>query len=302
MSRRRPRTRADIAARATAPLALAAVIGLALTGCVPTPAPEPTASSDAPTASPSETATPTAAPPETEEVELYFSVSHPTDIDLIPETHELEVESDGDVLAVALAAITEGAIAPTDPDYANLWSGVPLRGVERAGDVLRVDLGGLLRGVGAEAEGVAIEQLVWTATGIEPGIRALTFTVDGDVVETLGGHVDAQGEFARGLPESTLSPLQIDAPAEGATVMSPLRASGVACVFEATFGWELLQGGTVIEEGFAMSAESCPARAPWSLDLGPRPAGEYTLVITEYSMKDGSVASTDTKTFTVSGT
>ncbi|MFP5290995.1 MAG: hypothetical protein ACLGH5_08445, partial [Actinomycetes bacterium] len=59
-------------------------------------------------------------------------------------------------------------------------------------------------------------------------IRALTFTVDGDVVETLGGHVDAQGEFARGLPESTLSPLQIGAPAEGATIMSPLRASGVA--------------------------------------------------------------------------
>lgn len=70
-------------------------------------------------ASPSETATSTAAPPETEEVELYFAVSHPTDIDLIPETHELEVESDGDVLEDALAAITEGTIAPTDPDYAN---------------------------------------------------------------------------------------------------------------------------------------------------------------------------------------
>lgn len=253
-------------------------------------------------ASPSETATPTAAPPETEEVELYFAVSHPTDIDLIPETHELEVESDGDVLEAALAAITEGTIAPTDPDYANLWRAVPLRGVEREGDVLRVDLGGLLQGVGAEAEFVAIEQLVWTATGIEPGIRALMFTVDGETVETLGGHADARGEFSRGLPESTLSPLQIDAPAEGATVMSPLRASGIACVFEATFGWELLQNGMVVEEGFAMSDESCPTRAPWSLDLGSRPAGEYTLVITEYSMKDGSVASTDTKTFTVSGT
>ncbi|MDO8337493.1 MAG: Gmad2 immunoglobulin-like domain-containing protein [Microcella sp.] len=302
MSRRRPTSRADILARATAPLALASVIGLGLAGCVPTPAPEPSGSSAPPTASPSETSTPTAAPPESEEVELYFAVSHPTDIDLIPETHELEVEPDGDVLAVALAAITEGAVAPTDPDYANLWRDVRLRGIERDGDVLRVDLGGLLQGVGSEAEFVAIEQLVWTATGIEPGIRALTFTVDGDVVETLGGHVDAQGEFARGLPESTLSPLQIDAPAEGATVMSPLRASGVACVFEATFGWELLQNGMVLEEGFAMSDESCPARAPWSLDLGPRPEGEYTLVITEYSMKDGSVASTDTKTFTVSGT
>lgn len=302
MSRRRPTICADIVVRASAPLALASALTIVLAGCVPTPAPEPSASTAPPSASasPSETATPTAAPPETEEVELYFAVSHPTDIDLIPETHELEVESD--VLEAALAAITEGTIAPTDPDYANLWRAVPLRGVEREGDVLRVDLGGLLQGVGAGAEFVAIEQLVWTATGIEPGIRALMFTVDGETVETLGGHADARGEFSRGLPESTLSPLQIDAPAEGATVMSPLRASGVACVFEATFGWELLQNGMVVEEGFAMSDESCPTRAPWSLDLGSRPAGEYTLVITEYSMKDGSVASTDTKTFTVSGT
>ena len=300
MSRRRLTSRADTVRRASAPLALASALVIGLAGCVPAPDPEPTGSSAPP--SPSETATPTAAPPETEEVELYFAVSHPTDIDLIPETHELEVESDGDVLDVALAAITEGTIAPTDTDYANLWRDVPLRGVERDGDVLRVDLGGLLQGVGAEAEFVAIEQLVWTAMGIEPGIRALMFTVDGETVETLGGHVDARGEFARGLAESTLSPLQIDTPAQGSTVTSPLRASGLACVFEATFGWELLQGGMVLEEGSAMSEEACPARAPWSLDLGPRQPGEYTLVITEYSMKDGSVASTDTKTFTVSGT
>ena len=300
MSRRRLTRRADTVRRASAPLALASALVIGLAGCVPAPDPEPTGSSAPP--SPSETATPTAAPPETEEVELYFAVSHPTDIDLIPETHELEVESDGDVLDVALAAITEGTIAPTDTDYANLWRDVPLRGVERDGDVLRVDLGGLLQGVGAEAEFVAIEQLVWTAMGIEPGIRALMFTVDGETVETLGGHVDARGEFARGLAESTLSPLQIDTPAQGSTVTSPLRASGLACVFEATFGWELLQGGMVLEEGSAMSEEACPARAPWSLDLGPRQPGEYTLVITEYSMKDGSVASTDTKTFTVSGT
>lgn len=297
---RRHTDRADLVVRASARLALASALALGLAGCVPAPGPEPTGSSAPP--SPSETATPTAPPPETEEVELYFAVSHPTDIDLIPENHELELEAGGDVLEAALAAITEGTIAPTDPDYANLWRDVRLRGIDRDGDVLRVDLGGLLQGVGAEAETVAIEQLVWTATGIEPGIRALTFTVDGDVVETLGGHVDAEGEFERGLPESTLSPLQIDAPAEGATVMSPLQASGVACVFEATFGWELLQNGMVLEEGFTMSEESCPARAPWALDLGPRPAGEYTLVITEYSMKDGSVASTDSKTFTVSGT
>lgn len=233
-------------------------------------------------------------------VELFYAVAHPTELDLVAERRE--IEHDGDPLDAALAGLIDGSLAPLDPDYRSLWSGVTLGGIARDGDLLRVDLDGALTGVGAEAEGIAIEQLVWTATSIEPSIRALVFTIDGATPETIGGHVDARGEFARGLPESTLTPVQIDSPTEGASVTSPLRATGVACVFEATFGWELLQGGTVIEEGFAMSAESCPARAPWSLDLGPRPAGEYTLVITEYSMKDGSVASTDTKTFTVSGT
>ncbi|KQV26448.1 hypothetical protein [Yonghaparkia sp. Root332] len=149
MSRRRLATRAELLIRASAHLALASALAVALAGCVPPPGPEPTASTAPPSARPSETAEPTAAPTETAEVELFFAVSHPTDIDLIPETHELEVESDGSAIEAALAAITEGAIAPTDPDYANLWRDVPLNGVERGGDVLRVDLGGLLQGVGA---------------------------------------------------------------------------------------------------------------------------------------------------------
>lgn len=283
--------------RALTPLAPAVLTLLMLSACG---GPPPSGPSAEPTPSPPPTsAEPTPSPSATAQVELYFAVAHPADLDLVGEVRE--ITHDGDVLEAAIRGLVEGTIAPLDPDYDDLWSGVPLRGLERDGDVLRVDLGGALTNVGAEAEAVAIEQLVWTATGIEPSIRALAFTIDGATPETLGGHVDARGEFARGLPESTLTPLQIDAPREGQTVDGPLRASGVACVFEATFGWELLQGGTVIDQGTAMSAESCPARAPWSLDLGARPAGEYTLVITEYSMKDGAVASTDSKTFTVSG-
>lgn len=284
------------ARRALAVSAIVASIA-ALSACADSPAP---GGSPSPTeTSPSATASPSPSPSTLADVQLFYAVSQPTELDLVGEQHEITY--DDDPLETALAGLIDGSLAPLDPDYRTLWSGAQLEGIERDGDVLRVDLSGPLTNVGAEAEGVAIEQLVWTATSIEPSIRALTFTIDGATPETIGGHVDARGEFVRGLPESTLTPVQIDTPAEGASTSSPLSATGVACVFEATFGWELLQGGTVIEEGFAMSAESCPARAPWSIDLGPRPAGEYTLVITEYSMKDGAVAATDSKTFTVTG-
>jgi hypothetical protein len=278
----------------TALLVSVAALGACADSPSPGGSPSPPDSS-----SPSASASPSPSPSALADVELYFAVAHPTELDLVAELHDINDASDP--LETALAGLIDGSLAPLDPDYRSLWTGATLVSIERDGDVLRVDLSGPLTNVGAEAEGVAIEQLVWTATSIEPSIRALVFTIDGATPETLGGHVDARGEFVRGLPESTLTPVQIDTPAEAASVSSPLRATGVACVFEATFGWELLQGGTVIEEGFAMSAESCPARAPWSLDLGPRPAGEYTLVITEYSMKDGSVAATDSKTFTVTG-
>lgn len=280
-------------------LAVGAIVAsiAALSACADSPAP---GGSPSPTeTSPSATASPSPSPSTLADVQLFYAVSQPTELDLVGEQHEITY--DDDPLETALAGLIDGSLAPLDPDYRTLWSGAQLEGIERDGDVLRVDLSGPLTNVGAEAESLAIEQLVWTATSIEPGIRALVFTIDGATAETLGGHVDARGEFVRGLPESTLTPVQIDTPAEGASVSSPLRAAGVACVFEATFGWELLQGGTVVDQGTAMSAESCPARAPWSLDLGSRPAGEYTLVITEYSMKDGAVASTDSKTFTVTG-
>ncbi|WAB80620.1 GerMN domain-containing protein [Microcella daejeonensis] len=252
-------------------------------------------SSASPSASPSES------PPPAHEasVELFFAISQPASIDLIGEVRTIEY--DGALLEGVIRTITEGEVRGADPDYDNLWNDVPLHGLSVEGDVLVVDLGSRLSGVGAEAEQVAIDQLVWTATGIDPSIRALSFTVDGAPVDTLAGHIDARGEFVRGSEAETLSPVQIDSPAEGETVVGAIVAQGRACVFEATFAWELISSGTVVDQGSGMSAESCPVRSPWTVELGARPPGEYTLVVTEISMKDGSAASVDTATFTVSG-
>jgi hypothetical protein len=280
--------------RAIAPVLL---VPLLLGSCTTEPgAPSPSAT---PPVSPSASEVPSPSS-FASEVEVFYVVTHPKGLDLVGETRELD--HSGDLLESTLAGLIGGRLAPVDPDYANLWSEVALNSLQRDNDVLRIDLGGPLTNVGAEAESLAIDQVVWTATGIDPSIRAVMFTINGATPETLGGHVDTQGEFVRGLPESTLTPLQILSPTEGEAVGGPFQASGVACVFEGNITWQLLQNGTVIDQGTTMSAGACPDRTPWSVDLGPQAAGEYTLVIIEYSMEDGEVSATDTKTFTVSGT
>ncbi len=247
---------------------------------------------------------PPATSPAAQEVvaDVYFSHAQPTEFTLIDEPQTVLVPDGASVLDTVLGAVVSGELQPIDPDYANLWgNGSVLLSTSRAGDVLTVDLTVGSLNVGAEAESIAIAQLVWTAVGLDPAIGAVQLTIDGAVAETLAGHVDISGPISPEPPESVLTPVQIVAPAEGASVMSPVVASGVACVFEASFLWQLEGPGGSLVEGSGMAAEACPARADWQLDLGDLAAGDYVLTVLELSMNDGSVSSTDSKAFTVTG-
>lgn len=247
--------------------------------------------------------TPTATEPAMQSIELdiYFAHSQPTELTLIGEPHTLEVPVGEPMLDAVLDELVSGRLQPIDPDYDNLWDAGTVLSASRTGDVLTVDLSGVEMTVGAEAESIAIAQLVWTTLAIEPAIAAVQLTIDGAAALTLAGHVDISGPIAPAAPESVLTPVQITAPAEGATVMSPVTAVGLACVFEATVQWRLDGPGGAVQEGSTMATEACPARAPWQLDLGDLAPGEYLLTVIERSAMDGSIASTDSKAFTVSG-
>lgn len=260
-----------------------------LAGCVGPPAPHSTEPPPTPSASATELSA---------TVEVYFAHSQSTRLTLISENHELRYT--GDLLETALAGVIAGTIQPIDPDYTNLWGdATALRSLSREGDILTVDLefGGLT--VGAEAEGIAIAQLVWTSMAIDPTIGALAITVDGQPVETLAGHVDTSGLLGRDAAESILTPVQIMSIVDGDLVTNPVQVSGVACVFEATVSWQLRGPGGEQAEGFTMAAEACPARGRFTIDLGSLAPGVYELTVIEYSMKDGSIASSDSKRFTV---
>jgi spore germination protein GerM len=274
---------------------------LALSGCAgqgpdASPSASPPTPSDTPPPSPS--TSPSTEP--SQPVEVFFAHRQATRTTVIAETHTVDVGAAP--MDAVLAKLVSGAIQPLDPDYENLWgAGSELLSTSADDGILTVDLSPGVLSLGSEAEEMAIAQLVWTATALDPSVTAVQLTLDGAVAETLTGHVDITSPISPEPPENVLSPLQITSPAEGAMTTSPVVVSGLACVFEATFSWLLVGADGTLAEGVGMSSEACPARADWSVDLGDLAPGAYELTVIEYSMEDGSVASTDSKTFTVTG-
>lgn len=144
-------------------------------------------------------------------------------------------------------------------------------------------------GLGADQQRIAVQSLVWTATAA----AQLNVPVR---VEVTGGKAafasTPAGNYAR--PASTSSytdlvPIWADSPTPGATVTVPVSVTGQACVFEAQFSWELLQGSTVVKSGNTMASIACPDYGTYSITLGSLPSGSYTIRLYDLSMKDGSV-------------
>jgi hypothetical protein len=144
-------------------------------------------------------------------------------------------------------------------------------------------------GLSADQQRIAVQSLVWTATA------AAQLNVPVRVEVTGGKAVFATkpaGNYAR--PASTTSytdlvPIWADSPTPGATVTVPVTVTGQACVFEAQFSWELLQGSTVVKSGNTMASIACPDYGTYSIPLGSLSAGSYTIRLYDLSMKDGSV-------------
>ncbi len=154
-------------------------------------------------------------------------------------------------------------------------------------------------GLTALQQRIAVQSLVWTATA------AAQLTVPVRVEVTGGRPVFATtpaGSYSRPPASSSytdLVPIWVDTPVIGDTVKSPVAVQGEACVFEAQFSWELLQGTTVVKSGNAMATSGCPDRGSYSIDLGALAGGQYTIHLWEVSMKDGSVQYETRVPFTV---
>jgi hypothetical protein len=209
------------------------------------------------------------------------------------------VSSEMDLGSVVARGLVSGMLQPLDPDYQNLWgSYATLIQVSVVGDTVVVDLDLGALDWGAEGEARAIEQVVWTLTGVY-GLPEVSFLVNGEVAETFAGHVDTTVTFERGFDFEVLNNVQITSITEGSELISPVKVEGEACAFEAALVWELYRQETLISSGFTTAREACPTRSLWEVDLGDLLSGDYQIVVWEESAEDGSVHSVDSKRFSI---
>jgi hypothetical protein len=124
------------------------------------------------------------------------------------------------------------------------------------------------------------------------------FLVDGKPTDTLLA-TDTSEPVPPTSADSTLAPVLITSPTEGATVPGQFEVTGKASTFEANVVWELEQGDTTVRHGYT-TAQECCTLSPYSFTV-TAPPGTYTLVVhdTDESDGEGVGTSADTKTITV---
>jgi hypothetical protein len=146
-------------------------------------------------------------------------------------------ETDG-VGAEAVEALLEGP-SETERD-AGLATAVPegteLLGLSIADGVATVDLSGAFaEGGGSLSMQSRVAQVVYTLTQF-PSVERVAFRLDGEPVEAIGGEgVLVDPPVGRAAFESVTPIILVEEPTFGEDAASPLRISGTANTFEATF-------------------------------------------------------------------
>ena len=203
--------------------------------------------------------------------------------------------------ASAVAAVNG---EPQDSDYRTLWpDGATVGSVSQDGDTIVIDLASGVHDrpatLSSEDAGLAIQQLVYSAqAAVGRGRLPVQLLIDGQHTDTVLG-VPASEPLAAANPDDVLAPVQIDNPANGATVSSTFTVSGRAATFEANVVWEVKQGDAVVKHGFT-TAQECCTLAPFSFTVEGLSPGDYTLVVHDTDESgEGRPVNQDTKEFTV---
>jgi len=194
----------------------------------------------------------------------------------------------------ALAALLTG---PTPQEAAwgfttEIPAGTQLRDLAIADGIATVDLSSpFTSGGGSFSMRARVAQVVFTLTQF-PTVQAVRFRIDGQPVTTIGGEgVVVDPPPGRAAFEDLLPLIFVEAPGPGERVRSPLRVTGSANTFEATFMVRLRTAdGTVLYEGPAMATSGSGTRGTFDLTLSFEVAEpvDGTLRLWEYSARDGS--------------
>jgi germination protein M len=263
----------------------------------PTPTDEPT---EEPTAEPDEPDPGTSADePAMTTIRLYFTApgggtAGRADPFLVSVQREIPATQ-----RIALATLRELVDGPSSADrdmIEDIWSAVPdetlVLDVTIDDRIATVDLSREFESGGGSLSMFArLAQVVYTATQF-PTVDQVQFELDGRPVTVFSGEgIMIDEPASRAYFVDLLPTVFVDTPPAGADASSPLRVTGMAAVFEATFQYRLeAADGTVLAEGFTMTDNGTGWGAfdfTLRFDVDRPQAG--TLTVWEYSAKDGSV-------------
>jgi germination protein M len=186
------------------------------------------------------------------------------------------------------AEAVEALLANEEGDPTEIPAETKLNGVVVIDRTATVDLSRAFESGGGSASMQArVAQVVYTLTQWS-FVGRVTFELDGEPVEAIGGEGVPARELTRADFESVLPPIFIDPPKTWAS--SPLNVAGSASVFEANVEYRLEANGKTIGKGFTTAEEGAPGRGAFSgmLDFQVDEPTEATLVVFERSAADGS--------------
>lgn len=252
-----------------------------------TPADTATATTPAATAT-AAPASPTASTPAEETMVL--SVFFIRD-EKVATAHRALPRTEG-VAAAAMQALLEG---PTDAEAelgmsTAIPEGTAYNGIAIEDTVATVDLSSEFEsGGGSFSMAARLAQVVYTLTQF-PTIETVRFALDGEPVEVFGGEgLVMDHPVGRADYEELTPPVLVLSHAPFDVVESPLRITGTANTFEATFQLRVLaEDGTVLYDNFVTATSGTGTRGTFDVTVGLDVTGDITLRVFEYSAKDGS--------------
>lgn len=201
----------------------------------------------------------------------------------------------GDAVAAgALTALLEGP----DPSEVELGftssipAGTELLGVDIVDGVATVDLSSEFEtGGGSLSMMSRVAQVVFTLTQF-PTVESVRFELEGAPLAALGGEGLALDTPQTRADWEDLSPaILVESPLPDAEVTSPLRITGTANTFEATFIINVVDGdGLIVYDDFAMATSGTGTRGTFDVTVTFEvpTAGIGAVIVFEESAEDGS--------------
>ena len=218
-----------------------------------------------------ETTTTTTAPAETSELRVYWLL----DGKVWPALREVE---DTDAVATAaLEALVEGPSEDESRDLSfetAIPDGTEVNSVEIEDGVATVHLS-------AELEEAALAQVVYTVSQFSTVESVAILPEESD-----------RTAYTRADFEDVTPAILVESPLASEEVGSPLRVTGTANTFEATFEYELTDtDGRIVDENFVTATSGSGTRGTFDFTTDPYTVpfeGVGSLIVYESSAKDGS--------------